>query len=345
MSARAGHISDATREAAASWCLRIAEGPLAPEQQTAFDRWLHADPAHPALFERTVLAWDAIEDRGASPEMIVMRGDALESVTRANRRRWAGAVGWRRYAALAACLILLVGAGIWWRLSPATYQTGVGERRVVALADGSTLSLDASTRVDVRYLGDRRELWLRSGRAKFVVAKDPLRPFSVQAGNRMVIATGTQFSVEQLSGQVRVVLYEGRVAVMDISGRADGPRPLRIGRRQDTAEQLLTPGQEMVIAATRPLARLDSIDAGRSLAWEGGLMEFDNEPLGIAVERVNRYGTTKLRVGNAADARIPISGQFQGGDVDAFVEGVTAVFPVRAVRSAEGDILLVSASH
>jgi transmembrane sensor len=342
MSTVPGPISDETRETAAWWCLRIAEGPLPPEQQIAFDRWLNADPAHPALFERTVVAWDAIEDRGSSPEMIVMRGDALESVRRANHRRWSGAGGWRRYAALAACLILFVGAGIWWRLSPTTYQTGVGERRVVALADGSMLSLDASTRVDVRYLGDRRELWLRSGRAKFVVAKDPLRPFSVQAGARMVIATGTQFSVEQLGGQVRVVLYEGRVAVMDTSpGRA--PMPLRIGRRQDTAEQVLTPGREMVIAATQPLARLEAVDAGRSLAWEGGLMEFDNEPLGIAVERVNRYGATKLRVGDAMDARIPISGQFQGGETDAFVEGVTAVFPVKAVRSTEGDIVLISA--
>jgi transmembrane sensor len=341
MSAPTGHIADEARQTAAWWCLRIAEGPLMPEQQTAFDRWLHADPAHPALFERTVVAWDAVEDRGSSPEMIAMRGDALESVRRANRKRWSGNGGWRRYAALAACLVLFVGAGIWWHLSPDSYRTGVGERRVVALADGSMLSLDASTRVDVRYLGDRRELWLRFGRAKFVVAKDPLRPFSVQAGDRIVVATGTQFSVEQLSGQVRVVLYEGRVAVMDTS-RAGAPRPLRVGQRQDIAEQVLTPGREMVIAATQPLARLEAVDAGRSLAWEGGLMEFDNEPLGIAIERVNRYGATKLRVGSAADARIPISGQFQGGDIDAFVEGVTAVFPVRAVRSAEGEILLES---
>lgn len=76
---------------------------------------------------------------------------------------------------LRRCLILFIGADLVAPFS-ATYQTGVG-RRVVALADGSMLSLDASTRVDVRYLGDRRELWLRSGRAKFVVAKDPLRLF------------------------------------------------------------------------------------------------------------------------------------------------------------------------
>ncbi len=96
MSAPAPNLSDETREAAAEWCVRLSDGPLGEHDRQAFQAWLDASPDHPALFERTVVAWTAIED--------------------------------------------------------------------------------------------------------------PLRPFSVQAGPRMVIATGTQFSVEKLSGEVRVVL-------------------------------------------------------------------------------------------------------------------------------------------
>lgn len=339
-------LSDHAREIAATWCARVAEGPLAPDERIAFQEWIDADTEHPALFERTVAAWQALEDQAGSPEMIMMRGDALETVRRANQRRWTRRFsGWRQVAAIAACLLIVIGGGLAWRLVPTSYETGTGERRVIALADGSRVSLDAATRVDVRYWGDRRQLWLRQGRAKFSVAKDPLRPFSVQAADRMVIATGTQFSVERLSGQVRVVLYEGRVAVLDTARTAAPPQALRIGPRKLAADQALLPGRELVVSTTAPVAKLAQIDAGRSLAWEAGLMQFTDEPLGTVLERMNRYGAIKIRAGDPRAAGTAISGQFVGGDVDAFVEGVTAVFPLSAARQSNGDVVLRSTSR
>jgi len=331
-------IPQEAREDAATWCARIAEGPLDEEGRRAFQTWLDAAAEHPALFERTVAAWQAIEDQAGAPELIRMRGGALESLRRANGRRWMRVGTLWRAAAIAASLLIALGLGISWYLAPARYVTGIGERRVVALADGSSISLDAASEVDVRYSGDRRQLWLRRGRAKFSVAHDPLRPFSVAAGKRMVIATGTQFSVETLPDQVRVVLYEGHVSVLDTEGATSRPVAVRVGARQVSAEQALAPGRELILAAARPQGRIAPVDAGPSLAWESGLMQFDEEPLGIAVERMNRYAATKLRAGDAAAAAMPISGQFVGGDVGAFVEGVTAVFPLTASRRG-GEIV------
>jgi transmembrane sensor len=345
----ARQLSDEARETAAEWCARLSDGPLGPREQLSFQGWLDSDPEHPALFERTVVAWGAIEDQASQPELLKMRGDALDNVHRAGRRRWSRpGFDWRQLLALAACLLIVVGIGSWARYAPTTYETGIGQRQVVALSDGSSISLDAATRVDVRYLGDRRELWLEHGRAKFSVAKDPLRPFSVQAGDRMVIATGTQFSVEKLADEVRVVLYEGHVAVVDTSRRKS--RPLVLGEKRIPTEQALSPGRELVIPDVAlpnalPAARIMDVDPGRSLGWETGLLEFTDEPLGSAVERMNRYGTQKLRVTGTADRAIPISGQFEGGDTEAFVEGVTSVFPVKAVRDADGTIELRSNEH
>lgn len=354
MSEPAPRLSDETREAAAEWCARLSDGPLGPRDRQSFQAWLDSDPEHPALFERTVVAWTAIEDQASQPELLRMRGEALDSIHKAGRRRWnRPTIRWRQAFALAACLALLIGAGTWWHYAPTTYRTGIGERQVIALADGSTVSLDAATRVDVRYRGDRRELWLDHGRAKFSVAKDPLRPFSVQAGDRMVIATGTQFSVEKLSSDVRVVLYEGHVAVMDTSRPT--PRPLAVGPGRMPTERALAPGLELIMpndsradpaTAQRiepgpaPAARLVPVDPERTLGWEAGILEFTDEPLGDAVERMNRYGSRALRVDDAAARAIPISGQFEGGNTDAFVEGVTSVFPVKAVREPGGDIAL-----
>lgn len=360
MSAPASHLSDDTREAAAAWCLRLSDGPLGERDRQAFQEWLDSSPKHSALFERTVIAWTAIEDQASEPELLRLRGEALEGIHKAGRRRWnRPTVAWRQAFAIAACLALLIGAGSWWHYAPTTYRTEIGERRVVALADGSTISLDAATRVDVRYLGDRRELWLDHGRAKFSVAKDPLRPFSVQAGPRMVIATGTQFSVEKLSGEVRVVLYEGHVAVLDTS--RSRPQPLAIGPRRLPAEQVLVPGLELIMpsasaaaptgnpqsikADALPVARVMPVDPGRTLGWEAGILEFSDEPLGDAVERMNRYGTRTLRVEGARARAITISGQFDGGNPDAFVEGVTSVFPVKAARQSDGVVVLSSTNR
>lgn len=125
---------------------------------------------------------------------------------------------------------------------------------------------------------------------------------------------------------------------MDTS-RGTAPVPLRIGRRQDTTEQVLTPGREMVIAATQPSPGWRP--SMRAARWPGRRTDGVRQrtKLGIAVERVNRYGATKLRVGDATDARIPISGQFQGGDTDAFVEGVTAIVPGQG-RYVDGCCLI-----
>src|SRR6185312_13630366 len=174
-------------------------------------------------------AWQAFDEVATLPEIVALRAEALESLRRANRGRWARSFVGRRGATLwiaAALVVAIVAGGVWRYYVPRAYVTGVGERRVVSLSDGSQVSLDAATEVDVRYLGDRRQLWLKRGRAAFTVAKDPLRPFSVAAADKVVVATGTRFSVELLHDQVHVVLYQGHVAVLDDTGQ--GPRPVLV---------------------------------------------------------------------------------------------------------------------
>jgi transmembrane sensor len=342
MSAPSLPITDQDREIAAGWCVRLADGALSADDHLAFRTWLDSSTANPGLFERSVAAWQAIDEQAGRPEMLAMRSQALNGMRRANRIRWAWirpGVGWREAAMLAACLVLAVGAGLWWHVMPARYQTGIGERRVVALADGSSLSLDAASEVDVRYLEGRRRLWLRKGRAMFTVAKDPLRPFSVEAGDRMVVATGTRFSVEKLKGQVRVVLFEGHVAVTGLRAGTMPAAPIRLRDGAGPADEQLVPGREMVVAETAPVAQVATIDPAQAAGWEAGLLQFSDQPLALAVQQMDRYSPVRLKIGDAAAAAIPISGQFRSGDTEAFVEGVTAVFPITAEKNPDGEIV------
>ncbi len=362
-----GDLAPAGRdEQAADWCLRLAEDGLTPEEQRAFDAWLEV-PEHRAAFEDALLVWQGAEGAAEKPEAIRLRTRALESFRDANHRRWRTRHRRRgRHWSLAAALSLAVAAGALWLLrDPAqVYETGTGERRVAVLADGSRLSLDAASRVEVRMGRERRELRLLAGRAKFDVAKDALRPFSVAVGDKLVVATGTAFSVEMLRRRMHVILYEGHVEVLEQprtilpTGRQRlRPLPMPSGRT-------LAPGHELVAALgsmmnddvpgaggdipigeprlAPPVAILPvNADGARSLSWEAGQLSFSNESLALAVERVNRYASKKLVIEDPGINDLKINGVFTAGDTAAFIEGVTRLLPVKAIHGNE-DVALTT---
>lgn len=323
-------------ERAALWCLELAEGALSPQQQAEFDLWIGTPDNARALAEAATILGIAAATAD-EPEMIHMRSAALENYRGANERRWVRrrVLRWPMMGALAAACVAVMLVGIIFWSRPQVFSTGIGERQVAMLADGSKLSLDADTEVDVRLKQDRRELKLVRGRAKFDVAKDSLRPFAVTVGDKIVVATGTSFSVERLGEQVHVVLYEGHVAVLS----KNDARPIAVRSPVHVnimggSEQLLRPGMEMVAGIDRSApATLASIDADRSLSWERGQLVFDDEMLQSALLRMNRYSGIKLVAGDAVAARARVNGVFSVGRVDSFVEGVTAVLPLHAERT------------
>ncbi|MCW4460682.1 FecR domain-containing protein [Sphingomonas sp. BT-65] len=323
-------------EAAAAWCLELAEGPLSHERQEAFDSWLAGSTDNLAAFERSSNLWRQVGEAAVSPELVDLRERALATFRRRNQWRWARrAVTGRTVALLAVVLLALGGTAWWWQSAPDIYRTGIGERRVVMLDDGSRASLDAATEVDVRMRGDRRELRLVSGRAKFDVAKDPLKPFSVRAGDKLVVATGTSFSVEMVNGKLRVILYEGRVVVLDLPAGARTAAEVLPALKSGGEDAALIPGSELVVGISGvSQAQLAKADPVRSLSWEGGQLVFEDEPLSLAVGRINRYSARRVELKGTA-GRIRVNGVFNTGDVEAFATGVEETLPVRVIRDRD----------
>lgn len=334
----AGGTSQGDRiEQASAWCLRLAKGSLSPDIRAEFDTWLVADPENARAFDDVARTWQSLEQSHLSPELVAMRRSALDTFRRGHAVQWNRETS-RRHRVLAAVAaglaVAAIGMGLWMKLVPRSYETGIGERRVVALADGSRISLDAHSRVDVRYSSQRRELWLRQGRAKFQVARDSLRPFSVRAADKTVVATGTAFSVELLASRVHVILYEGSVDVLAEQDRALQPvRMMQEPSASGKEASGLAPGSELVTGIADAEVRVTTADPVRSLSWEAGQLAFNDEPLSSAVERMNRYVNVPLAIGDPVAGRVRISGVFAAGDTAAFVEGVTGVFPVRVTET------------
>ena len=345
MSEARGSPASMRDDEAAAWWLKLQanDGHLAAEEGEALDAWLAADPANDAALQRCATAWNGLEDLAGTPEMVAMRADALEHMRRVNQRRWAKPFRLNRFAwAAAVALILSVGGGVLYLSAPREQDlaTGIGERRVLTLADGSHVSMDAKTQVAVSLSRDQRRLQIEAGRAKFDVAAEPGRPFTVEAGGHIVVATGTSFSTERVDGKLHVIVYEGKVVVLN--GAMPDPQTLLALRRHPGAGGVaLRPGQEFVVqdGAARGVVREDAVG---SSSWEAGMLEFIEEPLSDAAAQLNRYSTQTIVVTDARAAAIKVDGVFKAGQTDAFVEAMARVHPVRTRRRADGTIEISS---
>ena len=327
-------------EGAATWCVRFAEGTQRPDDGDAFGQWLAEHPENGATYEQALMLWQGIDLVRDGPEMMRFRREAMVALQQANARRWSNDNDgdpegccvergrrrfWTWFGAVAACLALIVSITLWYpNYDMQNFETGVGERRVVMLEDGTRMTLDASSRINVRMDSDRRRLELLQGRVKLDVAHDSLRPLSVLAAGRLTVATGTSSSVELLPREMRVVLFEGRVEVMQ-----DGARK----------GATLTPGRVLVAPMDSTRARIAPIDLQREATWESGQLSFADEPLASAIERVNRSTQTPLVIADPEIRNYGISGVFNTGDTDAFVEGLVALHGVRVERNGAEIIL------
>lgn len=306
---------------AAAWHARLGAKPVSAETIQDFFAW-RQDPAHAEAYGRVHKAWTDAADLAGDPEM---QGLLDAAMARRGRRAFA----WPRrtvigLAAVGAALALVVGFAGWsWLDARSGYETGVGEQRLVQLADGSTVRLDTDTRIEVRFEGAHRRIELERGQALFDVAHDPGRPFVVQAGGTEVTAVGTVFDVRRDRADVRVTLVSGVVKVA-LAGEGGATR--------------MTAGHQTEITARGATVR--AVDASTATSWAQGRIVFRNTPLRAATAEVNRYLTQKVELDVGEKADTPVSGVFKVGDRDAFVSTAAAVLDLEARPGADGAVRL-----
>lgn len=355
----AGESGNARMEQAVEFFLRLRSETARIDDLREQRRWLEDDPRNAQAYQEVSATWDLVGAHPSAPEIVVARRDALEHARKFGQRRYAAAPlhgSWLRRAAIAASVAAALFAAAYWFRAPgwSVYATDVAEQRTLRLPDGSIITLDAASRARVRYTPRERLLELEQGQAKFTVAKDALRPFRVRARGETVVALGTQFDIDLVSHTVLVTLLEGHVAVTGVRA-ADGAAPPNAGKapsetgREPAASAggsfasspsvELTEGQALRVDDGGRVNLLKNVNVAGTIAWQSGQMVFDKEPLGSAVERLNRYTRMQVEV-DPAIAGLSISGVFNAGDTSAFVEAVTAYFPVDVSRAGETRIYL-----
>lgn len=316
---------------AAEWFIRLRDRDLTVAERRKYVRWLKQSPNHIAEFMRLCRMYGRVKRAKLptlSPEAEVAADDSnvialmqRESVAPVERRpEWFDSRKLR--LAVVACSLALVGVIATIALSSNTIETDAGEWRTVQLADGSIVSTGPNTLMQVDYSKETRRINLAHGEAMFKVAKDPSRPFIVNAGGAIARAVGTRFGVERRADRIRVTVAEGKVAVV----RGDQAAALEHAVDLSVATALVADeGLEIPINAPAVPLHVEKVNSAHALAWANGQLILQTETVGEAVEEFNRRNRLQLRVDDPEIAGWHICCVFDAADPEAFAKQIANV--------------------
>jgi transmembrane sensor len=319
------------KEQAASWFARVQAGELSSHEQRELRLWRNAHAENELAWNSIQSQWSAAEALKDSPELIALRAEARRSDLSSS----AGNRSWRLPLALAASIAFGMVVSTFafkhsrMTASPAqTFATAIGEQKTFELQDQSQLMLDTDTEARVVYTDERREVQLLKGRAHFIVAHNPDRPFIVQAGSGSIRALGTVFDVSKLGDTVTVFLASGRVQVgIKASGAAD------------TAT--LLPGEEVSYENATFVSSKRALSGDVAMAWQHRDLVLHETSLLDAVTEMNRYSREQIVIDRDESLRsAPLNGVFHVDDRRSFLEAVQAALSVDTVAERNGDVLL-----
>jgi len=344
-------LHDDVYAAAADWHTRLTDEDDSPRAHAEFDAWLAADARHKAAFDAVDQAWSSLSAARVDPRVLKLRREGLSATHRLHAFRFATAaaligavvaIGYVVAPSLrtgrthdSAMILPASGEG-------GAFRTAVGERSTVTLSDGSTVALNTNSRIEVSFTPAQRNVRLLTGQAWFQVAKNPQRPFVVDAGDRRVTALGTSFDVrlgEPGSGDsVQVTLAEGKVSVEPI--RSSFTRLIL----PEAVPELLTPGEALIVSNDAPTQKRKA-DLSKVISWRQGQVVFDNDTLAAAVAEINRYSATRIELADPRLGELKVSGVFAAGRSESFVETVTGHYPILVATREPSRIVLGAASR
>lgn len=309
--------------------MRLADRP-SDSERAAFEAWRAQSLDHEIAFEREAAAWEELDRLKVLRAPQIVADPELLAPTpipgaRPSRRRL-GRQGW---AAMAASLLVAVTGGaaavVSVSASPA-YATGIGERRLVRLPDGSTVELNTDSKIVLRRARGGRIIDLIRGEAMLHVAKDA-RPVDIRARTARLHAQSGEVVVRLRQSNTQIIVKEGVVvAETEAAPNTRIPLPSRSGVLIDTK-----------ISA---IHHLSPEDLEKALAWRQGAIILDGETLSEAVAEFNRYNVRKIVVTDRSAGALRVGGYFDASDIDGFVTALTRAFPVRADHRGDGAVIL-----
>lgn len=295
---------------------RYLSGGLEPAEKEQLMAWVEQSSANRKLFDELIQVWSIsgryedepfqadVESAWLSLEN-KMDQQAAQTTTRHAGARIVPLWQPRKLLRYAAAIALLLAAGYWAlnrsgagsEVQMVEIGAGAGERREVALPDGSRVILNENTRLAYAEPFEERRVLLW-GEAFFEVEKMNGKPFAIEAEGATTTVLGTSFNVRAYpgEGEVKVSVRTGKVA-LEQSGNA-------------ASKVLLEPGESAVFIKAREV--VEEVAISNADAWKNRQLDFNSVRLEEVVEAVERFYGINVEVVNPQLLNCRFNGLFAG---------------------------------
>jgi transmembrane sensor len=327
-------------EQAAHWWVVFHDGDASIDDHREFREWVMRSPERVEAYLRTARLNQALKSPGLrwpdtpAPALVRESLAAPPDVTPlplrrteppANNRRGGTEFRMKLVMGLAAALLVSVGSA-WFMWRPLQLQTKFGEQSSFLLEDGSRVTLNSASKIEVRLRRDRRLVRLVAGEALFEVAHDAKRPFDVRAGGATVRAVGTRFDVDMRPTRTTVTVTEGRVAVLFAAGGPDRGTPM----------PTLGVADQLVITPAGALVPRHGVDVVAALSWTQHRLIFEHRSVKEVAEEFNRYNRESIKIASPELRDQEITGAFASNDLASFLGFLSGIPGVRIQDDGAG---------
>jgi transmembrane sensor len=290
---------------AIAWAVRLSSGAASEEERREFANWRAADLLHQRAWERVeqqLRTFEAVRERGGA-----VARKALSAPGSSRRKMIQGSLSALAVMGVAGYLVRRSGIA---DVLSADVTTDIGRRQLIMLADGSAMTLDAHSAVNIDFNAQVRSIRLLRGQLFVRVAPDAARPLVVATRDGTATALGTAFCVNLSDEGSRVAVTHSKVAVRSVSG-----------------DSLIVGAGTVAFMQPDRVRLLESQDADAETTWLNGYITAVNRPLSEVVAALRPYLPGFVTLSSDA-ARLRVTGLFPLDDPNTTIRQIAQTLRV-----------------
>ncbi|WP_350615375.1 FecR family protein [Pseudomonas sp. HY7a-MNA-CIBAN-0227] len=303
-------MNDELIDSATRWIVLLRSGQASAADWQRYHQWRAEDPRHEILCQQLETRLDVFQiplAQGVSGKVLQRALDAPASRRTLLRGALIGA------GVVLGASLLAKPLGVPLTELTADVRTGTGERRTVALADGSELLLNARSAADIQFDPQRRLVRLRDGELLVKIANDTSRPFLIQTDQARLRAYGNRLLLREREGQGHVVALNGSLEIYGQNGER-----LQLMAGHEVSYDRYGFGQ------VQPSSK-------GATAWIDGFLQVRDRPLAEVIDALRPYHNGVLRL-DPAVAGLRVSGLYRLDNPQQILDTLARTLPIHITR-------------
>ncbi len=285
-----------------------------------FQEWVNKSAKHKEAFE---------EEKDFRELFKTLPTNTLEEISFENQKeirkdKYLKKILKTSFSAALFCLIFFASYFTYNYYTPSFEQTYLAVNKVrkdIKLPDSSIISLDKNSKIEVKYLKNKRKIQLKEGKALFSVTSNKSRPFLVKTNNTIVEVLGTKFEVQKQKDKVQISVVEGKVSVKHILTNSNA-QILAVLEKADSIE----------IDKFGKISNLKKVNEKLIASWQKDKLLFKQTKLKEVIEKFSEYLDYKVIIEDKSLKTLPISGEFSINDFDNLMKSLSIIHPIKTYK-------------